>query len=261
MINFNKYPKTNHLIGSKFLDESHFLFNFTDNQQSQFKPLSKNQFYVIEEKMDGIGIGIFFNNGIPFIQHRNHFYELNNLPQLLSGFKLWFDYHKDLIYSIILNDYVLFGEWLEFKHSVFYNNLPSYFLEYDIYDIKNNMFLSTIERDNLIQKRLFSVKVLHICDSLNLKSIHELLKTFNTSFFNNSNWEYDFNNYSNLYKSFYSSTVKNANIEGFYIKIEDNVKVNDRYKWIRKEFFDILLNSNHWKDNQLIKNKLFYYNT
>ena len=59
--------------------------------------------------------------------------------------------------------YVLYGEWLYAKHTVYYDELPHYFMEFDILQYHNQSFLSTSRRKDFLQELPFivSVRVLH----------------------------------------------------------------------------------------------------
>ena len=46
--------------------------------------------------------------------------------------------HNDSLYEILDQDTILFGEWLYAKHSISYNNLPDYFLAFDLYNKKKS---------------------------------------------------------------------------------------------------------------------------
>lgn len=251
-----KYPRTEHLLGSKFLDLSNFNTHFKDNEASAFPLLIENQSFVIEEKMDGIGLGICFIDNQVYIQQRGHLFPLEQTPDLLKNFKSWVEYNEELLYCIIGNQYTLFGEWLEFKHTVFYNQLDSLFLEYDIFDHTKNTFLSTNQRYKLIDNQLPSVKVVQQSSSLNLPVIEQLLLTNQYSHFNNSQWIKDYQQILTQYPESLNDTIKNGGIEGFYIKIENEYETLQRYKWIRKEFFDIVAQNQHWKNKPIIKNQL-----
>lgn len=251
-----KYPRTEHLLGSKILDLSHFNQHFQDNDAVSFPILNENEFFVIEEKMDGIGLGICFINDKIHIQQRGHLFPLDETPDLLKNFKFWVQYNEELLYCIIGHRYTLFGEWLEFKHTVFYNHLDSLFLEYDLFDHDNNIFLSTHQRYKIIDNQIPSVKVLQESLSLDLSSIKNLLTNNPKSYFNNSQWDKDYQELIKKYPQSCEDTIKNAGYEGFYIKVENQQQTFHRYKWIRKEFFDIVVQNQHWKDKPLIKNKL-----
>lgn len=249
-----KYPRTEHLLGSKFLDQSNFNTHYVNNEQFCFPSLTSTQLFVIEEKMDGIGIGIFFIGDSIHFQQRGHIFNIDNIPDLLKKFKTWALLNEELLFCIVANQYTLFGEWLEFKHTVFYNNLPDFFLEYDIYDHTTQKFLSTNQRYSLINNQLHSVKVLKQTHSLSLEIIHNLLTEYPTSYFNNNSWSDDFNYLCKNLPSLAFDTTKNSSYEGFYIKIEDKEKTLSRMKWIRKEFFDIVKLNEHWKNKQIVTN-------
>lgn len=249
-----KYPRTEHLLGSKNLDLSNFDIHYQNNEQLQFPSLNFNESFIVEEKMDGIGLGICFINGLVHIQQRGHLFPLQETPALLKNFKSWVEYNEELLYCIIEEKYTLFGEWLEFKHTVFYNALTSPFLEYDIYDHANNTFLSTSQRYKLINNKLPSVKVIQQLPSLDLNTLKSLLENYPTSFFTNDLWSKDLLMLKKNFNFVEQDSLQNRGFEGFYIKVENEYETLQRYKWIRKEFFDIVSQNQHWKDKPLIKN-------
>ena len=115
-MDYIKYPRTEHLLGSKFLDLDNFNLNFQDKEGLACPSLKNNQHFIIEEKMDGIGLGILFIDGLPHIQQRGHIFPLQEIPDLLKNFKSWVIYNEEMLYCMIGENYTLFGEWLEFKH-------------------------------------------------------------------------------------------------------------------------------------------------
>ena len=55
----------------------------------------------------------------------------------------------------------MYGEWLYAKHSVYYDLLPHYFMEFDVFDKVDKVFLSTKRRMELLKDLpVESVKVL-----------------------------------------------------------------------------------------------------
>ena len=89
---------------------------------------------------------------------------------------------------------------------------------------------------------------------LNLPSIKNLLLNNVKSHFNNEDWSADFKKLQLKFPKIHEDTVKNAGTEGFYIKVENEQQTLQRYKWIRKEFFDIVVRNQHWKDKPIIRN-------
>lgn len=255
-MNYVKYPRTEHLLGSKYLNFNEVDLNFKNKEQIDFPMLLPDEKFIIEEKMDGIGLGICFINSIPHIQQRGHLFSIDKTPDLLKNFKEYILHNEELLYCIIGEQFTIFGEWLEFKHTVFYNNLPSFFLEYDIFDHHSQYFLSTSRRINMINNSLTSVKVLAETQSCNLNTISELFNNNPTSSFCNNHWQSDFNLLKKNNPELQLNTLLSSQYEGFYIKIENQNEVTQRFKWITKDFFNIVSQNNHWKNQQLILNTL-----
>lgn len=262
---FIKYPRTEHLCGSKFLDLGGDFSSLKNLEGYSFAQLS-GQTIVVEEKMDGIGLGLGFSNGQVYIQHRGHIYSQNemtdyNAPYYIKDFYQWFLQYEELFYFILGERYTLFGEWLKYKHTVFYNDLPSYFMEYDIYDKENCYFLSTNKRLDLLKdykESISSVHVLYQNQDLSLKDIQQLLLTTQYSIGKNEHWKNDLIEFCNLNNlditTILNETLNDNLFEGFYIKTENEDQVIGRYKWIRKSFIDIILNNEHWKNRTTIYN-------
>ena len=53
--------------------------------------------------------------------------------------KQWASVHRDAFYRVLGNRYIMYGEWMYAKHTVFYDALSNYFLEFDIYDKKEDI--------------------------------------------------------------------------------------------------------------------------
>lgn len=54
----------------------------------------------------------------------------------------------------------MYGEWLYAKHTVYYDELTHYFMEFDLFDREKNAFLSTKKRRELLSGYPFIVSVL-----------------------------------------------------------------------------------------------------
>ena len=67
--------------------------------------------------------------------------------------------------------YLMYGEWLYAKHSIFYRNLPHYFFEFDIFDKQEQVFLDLERRLEILRGiGVQTVPVLHQ-GSANLESL------------------------------------------------------------------------------------------
>lgn len=260
IMNFINYPKTIHIPTSKEVD--------IDYISSSLLPLlscDSHQSIIIEEKMDGVGIGIGFCHCLPYIQQRGHIYSLHNLPHYLTELKTWILQKEELLYQLIGEDYIIFGEWLYHKHTVFYDNLPDYFLEYDLYDKQNQYFLSTEQRHRMISSvnqlsddKIHSVYVIKEINQLTVKELSQLIQQHPFSQFKSLGISSCFEKhiqYQQQVENIKKHTLVDLSYEGFYIKIENEHSVDNRYKWIRKLFMDYLLMGEHWKNRPLISNQ------
>lgn len=217
-MDFPKYPKTYHLAGSKGIE---------DTDSVPFSAILNTKL-VIEEKVDGSCVGIAFDQGKPIIKHRNQDVRGEQWDLL----KAWVSEHEEELYDKLEERYIMYGEWLYARHTISYDCLPSYFLEYDIFDTLSGKFLSTPNRKLLLANTsVTSVKVLATeC----FRIPQDIVKLFGQS------------NYR-----------LNGPMEGLYLKLEDSEKVVSRYKYIDKGFLDQILSSGtHWMSRTLVKNLL-----
>lgn len=249
-----KYPRTLHLTGSKIQKGDENL-NTIDFSQI------KNKHIVIEEKVDGANCGISFDfNGKMYLQSRGHFLNGGYKEKQFDLFKMWANTYKRQLYTLLSNRYVIYGEWLYAKHTIYYDNLPHYFMEFDIYDKLENKFLSTSKRKQLLKDYKFIVSVLVLFEG-KVNKFEDVTKYICNSNFKTINW---FDNLrttcEDLNLSFdiaKNQTDKLNFMEGLYIKLEDENQVLLRCKYIRESFINTILDSEtHWADRSIIPNKL-----
>lgn len=58
---------------------------------------------------------------------------------------------KDHLYSVLGHRYIMYGEWMYAKHSIYYDLLPHYFMEFDVLDRETGKFLDTHSRRELLK--------------------------------------------------------------------------------------------------------------
>jgi hypothetical protein len=250
-----KYPRTHHIEGSKFQPGDEDLKNVSSD-------ILLKKYLVIEEKVDGANCGISFSDGELMLQSRGHFLTGGYRERHFSMFKAWASSYKQELYDILENErYIMYGEWMYAKHTIYYDMLPSYFLEFDIYDTKTNTFLSTSERRRKLRNHYFiySVPVVSM-GHINCKlELYSMIK--NSNFISDELRFDEMKNYcikNNIYFNFSMKETDSTNLmEGLYIKLESNGIVTDRYKFIRKSFLTSVTDSkSHWIDRPIIPNKL-----
>ena len=227
-----KYPRTRHIEGSRLQKGDE------DLTQISFKTI-KGRNIVIEEKVDGANTAISFNeNQELLLQSRGHYLTGGYRERHYNLLKQWAMIHKDRLYSILGTRYVMYGEWLYAKHSVYYDKLPHYFLEFDIYDKQKKIFLDTDTRHKMLKNSpVISVLVLSRGIYNNMDDVLKLL--------GNSNYISE-NHIENLKEEALKlsldpirqtrETDNSKLMEGLYIKIEENGMVVDRMKYVRYSF-------------------------
>jgi len=143
---FFKYPSTPHLT---LLDNIEVRDNkvMSEFEQKQFLQHE----LVIEEKVDGANLGISFDpRGNIRAQNRGSYLPLPSYGQW-KKLKEWLIPRTDSLFDHLSDRYILFGEWCYAIHSVFYDQLPDWFLGFDIYDKHAARFLACSGRDEIFR--------------------------------------------------------------------------------------------------------------
>lgn len=234
MMDFVKYPKTLDLERLLSTD-ANFEAIIGDNQQ-----------LIVEEKMDGTQVGLQFDvHAQPVLQSRGTI--IISEPEF-SWLKSWVWQHYQSLYDCLQQRYIVFGEWLWAKQTIFYDSLPHYWLEFDVYDRVHSIFLSTSARKQLFNGMDFihSVRVIDKLKSINLT---ELYSKIGKSVFISSQA------YQQLNSQELAQTDTTGLMEGLYLKIEDEQQALARYKLVRPEFIEQIVNrGEHWRQRPLVNN-------
>lgn len=250
-----KLPRTLHIEGSRMQDGE------VDKDAVKFSSLT-DKFLVIEEKVDGTGVGISFDNDANIsIQTRGHVVQKGFFgAKQFAPLHTWADANMDKLWELISDRYILFGEWCYAKHTIFYNNLCDYFLESDIYDRQLNIWLSTSKRQELISRYggdiICSVPILKIGRFHPEDQIKDYVQP---SFYKTEKWKQDLESYCGKFHYDYSQIIRETDdsilSEGLYIKHEDRDKVIGRFKYVRSQFLETILRSrSHYKDRAIVPN-------
>lgn len=131
-----KYPRTRHLEGSRQ--------QLGDGDLNVVKLEEiRGSYLVLEEKVDGANCGISFGrDGKMYLQSRGHFLNGGYGERQFDLFKVWASCFESSLHALLGDQYVMYGEWLFAKHTVFYDRLPHYFMEFDIFDKRQQRFFS-----------------------------------------------------------------------------------------------------------------------
>ena len=115
----------------------------------------------VSEKVDAANVGIAWFDDAPVVRNRKHIlnkgYSKIKTPAKKQFQPIWnfvHEHKKDLIKINQLWDTPLcvFGEWMNVKHSIYYDKLPSLFIAYDIWCPEDNNFLSVHNFENLMNQ-------------------------------------------------------------------------------------------------------------
>lgn len=248
-----KYPRTQHIEGSRLQHGDE------DLSQVRFSDV-KGKHLVIEEKVDGANSGISFSDeGDLLLQSRGHFLIGGSREKHWTLFKQWANVHCDLLFDVLQDRYIMYGEWMYAKHTVYYDMLPHYFMEFDVYDRQDDIFLSTRRRNELLRGTpIEPVLVLKEGPVVSLEELRELVVD---SHFKSPSWK------DSLFAEIQmrgldqemvvSQTDMHTTMEGLYIKVEDDDRVIQRLKWVRPTFLNSILDSEtHWLDRPIVPNRL-----
>ncbi|CAM2063788.1 RNA ligase family protein [Sulfidibacter corallicola] len=251
-----KYPRTRHLEGSRLQPGDE------DLSQVRLGDLAGHHL-VVEEKMDGANAGIRFDGPDHLLlQSRGHFLTGGYRERHFDLFKAWAARHRTALWNIMGNRYLMFGEWLYAKHTIFYDALPHYFLEFDIFDLERHHFLDTPSRKALIAgSPVVSVPVLTEVDIDSRTRTDTLTKWIGYSNAKSPNWRTRLKEVAAREglepHRIESETDPSDLMEGLYFKVEAEGKVTDRLKWVRADFLTTVTDSgSHWLDRPILPNQL-----
>lgn len=155
-------------------------------------------------------------------------------------FRSWAYTFLDRFREVLGSRYIMFGEWCWCVHTVKYKALPHYFNEFDIWDKDKKKFLSTTVRRKMLEGL--------VADGL-LAQVPVV-------------WPLNLNGYGDAGKLSLAEARKlmlthgpmygEEKTEGLYLKIERKGETIDRYKMVRDEFIQKIIDDDiHWRDRPI----------
>ena len=249
----HKYPRTPHIEGSRLQPGDE------DLSQIPFDVI-KGRHLVVEEKCDGANAAISFDgSGELLLQSRGHYLTGGYRERHYNLMKQWAMVHRNVLFDLLGMRYIMYGEWMYAKHTVFYDALPHYFLEFDILDRETGIFLDTLTRHEMLKNMpVVSVPVL---GSGIYKTKEEMLKLLGQSRYVTGNqrqnlWDAAVKLGLNPERNCYETELSGM-MDGLYIKVEENGQVVDRMKYVRAAFLQCVdFSETHWIDRPIIPNQL-----
>lgn len=249
-----RYPRTVHLAGSRLQDGD------SDHDQTPLAALAGCH-VVIEEKLDGANAGLSFSSGGDLLlQSRGHYLTGGYGERQFNLFKSFAAAHESRLLARLEDRYVLYGEWLYAKHSIWYDRLPHWFQEFDIYDRQAGMFLSTPRRRALLAgSPVMSVPVLYEGPMPTRAGL--LWALVRPSLAKSPGWRQAFE--ATVQQQglplplTWQQTDRHDEAEGLYLKVEDEQQVLARYKLVRPSFTQTLMEAgDHHAQRPLLPNLL-----
>lgn len=249
-----RYPRTPHLEGSRLQEGDH------GHDHVPYRDL-RGPHLVVEEKLDGANTGISFSAaGELLLQSRGHYLVGGGRERQFNFIKAWAQAHADWLLQRLEDRYVMYGETLSKKHSVFYDALPHHFFEFDVLDRRTGDFLSTAARRALlVGGPVLSVPVLY--EGLAPARLADLKALLRPSLAKTARW-----------RDAFEATVRREGLdlalawkqcdksdlsEGLYLKVEADGRTLGRYKWVRADFVQaILASEKHHSEQPYVPNQL-----
>lgn len=219
MSEFFRFPNTPHLLwlGQGLPRDDKILSN------QEIATLLQDE-VLIEEKLDGANLGISLDNQNELrAQNRGQY-----LPQPFSGqfsrLNSWLGQHGETLKQTLTPELILFGEWCAARHSLDYNQLPDWFLLFDVYDRKAGKFWSVERRNALAQALNFTTVPLLKRTRITCDQLVQLLDDT-------------------------QSRYRNGKVEGIVIRSDSPLWCENRAKLVNREFVQAI--EDHWRSRAI----------
>lgn len=249
-----KYPRTPHLQGSRLQPGDE------DLDAVPFAAV-RGRRLVVEEKIDGANAALSFDErGTLRLQSRGHFLTGGPRERHFAMLKTWASAIQAPLHARIGARYVVYGEWLHAKHTVFYDRLPHYFLEFDVLDRETGAFLSTERRHTLLAGTGI-VPVPVVADRA-FDRLAELAACLAPSLYQGPTWRESLRDaIAEVPHADPARTLAETDdedlAEGLYVKREEGGEVVGRYKYVRASFLTRILQADsHWLTRPIVHNRL-----
>jgi hypothetical protein len=194
------------------------------------------------------------------LQSRGHYLTGGGRERHFDLFKRWASAHGPQLHARVGPGRLVFGEWLYAKHTIFYDRLPHYFVEYDILDLEKAVWMSTRHRRQLL-RGLPIVSAPLLYEGPAPRALSELRALVGPSRFKSAGWRDALRTSAAAAAVDVDRAVRETDpedaMEGLYIKTETDDEVRGRYKWIRASYLQAVVDSgSHWLARPIVPNVL-----
>ena len=251
-MDLRKYPRTRHLESSRL----------QQGDLADHVPFAEiaDRFVVAEEKIDGANAALSFAaDGSLLLQSRGHYLTGGGRERHFNRFKSWARAHAPAFHAVLGSRYVVYGEWVHARHTVFYDRLPHLFLEFDVLDRERDVFLDTAARRALLAPLpLVSVPVLFAGTPPSLDALWSLV---GQPLWQSDDWRDALEEAATQrgldVQQVLAESDRSGLAEGLYLKIEADGVVTDRLKLVRDSFLQTVVQSgSHWLNRPIVPNRL-----
>ena len=191
----------------------------------------------IQEKIDGANCGMAYIDGHPVLRSRTKILrkgqELKNPSKAQFG-AAWNWMHQREKAFKNLNDcgpYSIYGEWMVQQHGMAYDDLPDWFIGYDIYDWEKSQFVDPHKAQQCARNCGFEF----------------VRNSFYADPTLNKPLTYEFIEECANYDSWYTAQKR----EGVIVKVSDGEFITHRFKMVREGFDQGCLLGDEIKKNKL----------
>jgi hypothetical protein len=193
------------------------------------------------------------------------------------------------LYEMLGERYVMYGEWMFACHTIWYDRLPHYFMEFDVFDRETDTFLSTPARDELLRRTSAPVRIVpvRVIATGLVSGVEELKSMIGPSAFVSEGKSRHNDSLLSCESSWYDAVVVcnvlgkrghyvfqqdewiarceelrkkyyvGPTMEGLYVKWEKDGIVKGRYKFVRDDFVSHIAGQDeHWHDRPILQNGL-----
>lgn len=181
----------------------------------------------VQEKIDGANMGVSFNDG-PILRNREHILrkgyskiKTNAKKQFTSAWNWLHEHEKDIrsIEKAWQSPVTIYGDWLIFQHSLFYDKLPDTFIAYDIWSVEDNKYLSP----DIVAKLLVETNICFIApEKVTFNSIQEII---------------DYSERESEYRTGLREGIVIKTVDGDFLK--DTYKVVNQHFKLRDDFNEV----------------------
>jgi hypothetical protein len=267
-LKIRKFDRTRHLVGSGLQRDD------LDDYLRYEDLIGAGRRIYWEEKVDGANSGFFFDPmGRLHAQSRGRLLnmaELGGREAQFNLYKQWLKSVEDDLIQVFEDRYIVYGEMPVVAHTTYYDALPHVFLEFDVWDRQEQVFLGTPERHELMRDLpIVSVPVLAVTEDANAGIVQDLVgrkprddgPDGRRSLYKSEDWR------ENLAAAILRESLHldqtlphfedDDRAEGLYGKVEQDGIVVERFKMVRPNFIQtMVVDDSHFQSRQFVFNSL-----